>query len=382
MINPPLRSLALLAALVFPAAAAEAQRLPTEIRTPDYVMAVDVVARDLRTPWGIAFINATTAIVTEKPGPVRLLDLKTGTLSEPIAGTPEVVDAGQGGMLDVAVDPEYDKEPWVYLSYSHRNPVEGGRGAMTRIVRGKIVDGRWVDQQVLFEARPEHYTTGGNHFGCRIVFDDAGHLYFCIGERGRQDDAQVLSRPNGKVHRINRDGSIPADNPFVGRDDAYPSIFSYGNRNQQGMAIHPETDQLWATEHGPRGGDELNLIQSGRNYGWPVITYGINYNGTKVSDLTHKEGMEQPVIQWTPSIAACGLAFYQGDEFPRWQNHLLAGALAFQELRLIKLDGEKSASDQILLKGMGRIRDVKVGPDGAIYLALNAPDVIVRLTRK
>ncbi|HMO26051.1 MAG TPA: PQQ-dependent sugar dehydrogenase [Tepidisphaeraceae bacterium] len=373
--------LALLAGVAMVSSPVCAQRVPEQLKTQDYTVKVETwIDSGLRNPWGIAFIDENTALVTEKGGNVRFI--RDGRLEEPIAGTPVSIDIGQGGMMAVSVDPEYATNGWVYLGYTHgRDGTDERRQpTMTRIVRGKIVDNRWTDEQVLFEAKPEHYRTGGVHFGVRIVFDKDGHLYFAIGDRGAQDQAQRLDVPNGKSHRIHRDGSIPADNPYAGRDDAYPSIYSHGNRNIQGMAIHPDTDQLYATEHGPRGGDELNLILPGRNYGWPVITYGINYNGSKITDLTEKEGMEQPIRQWTPSLAVCGLDFYTGSEFPRWQNQLLVGSLAFQELRRVKVDGDKLVEEELLLKGAGRIRDVKVGPDGAIYLVLNSPDIILRLT--
>lgn len=373
--------LAVLAGVAMVSSPVCAQRIPDQLKTQDYNVKVETyVGSGLRNPWGIAFIDESTALVTEKGGNVRFI--RNGRLGEPIENIPVSVDVGQGGMMAVSVDPDYANNGWVYLGYTHGRDgtAERRQPTMTRIVRGKIVDNKWTEEQVLFEAKKEHYRTGGVHFGVRIVFDKEGRLYFAIGDRGAQDMAQRLDVPNGKSHRINRDGSIPADNPYAGHNDAYPSIYSHGNRNIQGMAIHPQTDQLYATEHGPRGGDELNLILPGRNYGWPVITYGINYNGTKVSDLTEKEGMEQPVRQWTPSIAVCGLDFYTGSEFPKWENQLLVGSLAFQELRRVKVDGDKLVEEELLLKGAGRIRDVKVGPDGAIYLVLNSPDIILRLT--
>jgi aldose sugar dehydrogenase len=362
----------------------QAQRwnIPEQLETRDYVIDVEILDYGLNTPWSIRFIDSETALVTEKVGRLRMI--RSGEISPPIRGTPEVVPAGQGGLMDVALDPQYGENGWIYLGYTHGLEGTSGREArtMTRIVRGRIREGEWVEQEVLFEAKPEHYPRGGVHFGCRIVFDREGRLYFSIGERGRKDDAQDLSLPNGKVHRINRDGSIPSDNPFVGRPDVYESIFTYGNRNPQGLAFHPETDELWSTEHGPRGGDELNLLEAGLNYGWPVITYGINYDGTPISDLTHKEGMEQPVRQWTPSIAVCGLDFYRGELFEKWENHLLVGALAYGEMRRIALKGREVADEEIVLKIAGRVRDVRTGPDGAIYLVLNSPDVILRLTPK
>lgn len=346
------------------------------LRTKDYSMNFEVVVGEgVRNPWGIAFVSATHALITEKGGNVR--QLIDGKLGEPIEGIPASRSHGQGGMMAVSVDPEYATSGWVYLGYTQENP----NGFLTRIVRGKIVDNRWTEQQVLWEGKAEHYSRAGVHFGTRIVFDKEGRLYFSIGDRGRQNEAQDVTRPNGKVHRINRDGSIPKDNPFVGRAGAYESIYSFGNRNPQGLAFHPVTGKLWATEHGPMGGDELNLIEAGKNYGWPVITYGKNYNGTIISNETHRDGMEQPAVQWTPSLAVCGLDFYTGDDFPKWQNTLLVGALAFQEVRKVTLDDAgKVVNQEVIVKNRGRVRDVKVAPDGAVWVLTNGPDRIVRLT--
>lgn len=330
---------------------------------------------NLKEPWAIDWVSPTHALITEKSG--RLRTMIDGKLSPtPVEGTPPTRSHGQGGMMEVAVDPEYASNGWIYLGHAH----PGQSGIQTRIVRGKIKDNKWVEEQVLFQAKPEHYSNAGVHFGCRIVFDKKGQLFFSIGDRGNQNQAQDLTRPNGKVHRINRDGTIPTDNPFVNTANAYPSIYSYGNRNPQGLAIDPVSGELWATEHGPMGGDELNWIRAGKNYGWPVITYGKNYNGTIISNLTEKEGMEQPATQWTPSLAVCGLDFYRGDAFPKWKNQLLVGALAFQEVRRVEVTEDGKMIDQeVILKNQGRVRDVGVGPDGFIYVVLNGPDRVVRL---
>jgi len=343
-----------------------------------YNMNVQTWVEDLDTPWAIDFINENKALVTECSGSLRIID--NGKLQEsPVKGTPEVLYEGQGGLMDVAVDPEYSENGWIYLSYSHALEEEDGP-AMTRIVRGKIRDNTWVDQQIIYESSPEHYRDTRHHYGCRIVFDKKGYLFFSIGDRGARHQAQKITRPNGKVHRIHKDGRIPDDNPFVGQKDAIPSIFSYGNRNPQGLAVHPITDQVWETEHGPMGGDEVNLIQSGKNYGWPEVTYGLNYDGTVISEFTEKPGMEPPVHQWTPSIAACGLDFYRGDLFKKWQNDLVAGALKFEEVRILNIEDNHVLHDEVILKDYGRVRDVTCGPDGAIYVVLNEPDKIVRLT--
>lgn len=358
---------------------AEEGGLPSRIETLDYTLQVDVVTDALENPWAIDFLDAQTALVTEQPGDVHLIE--NGRLrTAPVAGIPEALHAGQGGMLDVAVDPDYAANGWIYLAYSHAIGTGDDQLAMTRVVRGRLSDNTWTDEEVLFEAPPDTYLPTRHHYGTRIVFDPAGHLYFAIGDRGRKELAQDLSRPNGKIHRIGRDGSIPDDNPFVGREDALPSIYSYGHRNPQGLAVHPATGAVWAVEHGPRGGDELNRIKAGANYGWPVITYGINYDGTIITRERTRAGMEQPVTYWRPSIAVSGLDFYAGAAFPYWQHHLLVGALREQEVRLLNLAGERVQHQEVLLKNVGRVREAVSGPDGAIYVVLNAPGAILRLS--
>lgn len=355
--------------------------IPRQLQTLDYEIRVEVFADGLQAPWSIDFLDSNRALITEKPGRLRLV--AGGKLQpQPIAGTPAVLNEGQGGLLDVAVDPNYPTSGWIYLAYSHALTQDRRSPAMTRLVRGRIKDNTWTDQQVIYQAPPETYLTTRHHYGCRIVFDRKGYLYFGIGERGHQDQAQELSRPNGKIHRIRRDGTIPPDNPFVGRPDALPTIYCYGNRNPQGLAIHPVTDDLWETEHGPLGGDELNLIRPGLNYGWPVITYGRNYDGTTISDLEEKDGMAQPVLYWKPSIAVCGMDFYRGTLFGRWKNHLLVTALKYEEVRLLDLKDNRVLHDEVILKNAGRVRDVACGPDGAIYVVLNQPDKVLRLIPK
>jgi aldose sugar dehydrogenase len=355
---------------------------PERISTLDYEIRVQKWVTNLDSPWAIDFVDNRRALVTEKTGHVRVII--DGILQpEPIRGTPEVLNEGQGGLLDVAVDPEYAKNGWIYLAYSHALPAATAKArpmAMTRLVRGRVSDNAWIDQQVVYEAPHELYLETRHHYGCRIVFDRNGFLYFSIGERGHGEHAQTLSRPNGKIHRIQRDGSIPKDNPFIGRKDALATIFSYGNRNPQGLAVHPQTDQVWETEHGPMGGDELNLISAGANYGWPVVTYGRNYDGAKISDDREKAGIETPVLYWNPSIAVCGIDFVRSELFPRWRNRLLVTALKFEEVRLVNIAKDRVLHQEIILKNSGRVRDVASGPDGAIYVVLNGPDMILRLT--
>lgn len=355
---------------------------PEKVFTLDYELRIEVLAEDLDIPWGIAFTRPNHALITERSGQVR--QLYAGQLAPaPVKGTPEVLHEGQGGLLDVAVDPDFDQNGWVYLAYSHALPPLSGEGrptAMTRIVRGHVSNNEWIDQEVIFEAPGDTYQATRHHYGSRLAFDSHNHLYFSVGDRGSAQHAQDLNQPNGKIHRIGRDGSIPTDNPFLTRFDALPSIFSYGHRNPQGLALHPETDLLWASEHGPMGGDELNRSRSGANFGWPTITYGRNYDGGIVSALTKKAGLEQPRLYWKPSIAVCGIDFVTGDLLPRWKNKLLVGALKYEELRLLDIANGQVIHQEIILKNVGRVRDVTVSPDGAIYVLTNGPGLVLRLT--
>jgi len=355
---------------------------PEKLETLDYYIKADVWVDGLEVPWSIDWLDARRALVTERPGRLRFVE--DGKMHpKPIAGTPRVLSEGQGGLLDVAVDPNYAQNGWVYLAYSHALEAGAGQGrpvAMTRIVRGRVKDHAWVDEQVVYEAPHESYRTTRHHYGCRIVFDPQGYLYFGIGDRGAGADAQNLGRPNGKIHRIHRDGSVPKDNPFVDREGALATIFSYGHRNPQGLAVHPETGRVWETEHGPMGGDELNLIAPGLNYGWPEVTYGLDYDGTVISKFRKKPGMQTPNYYWRPSPALCGLDFYHGSLFPEWNNHLLNGALRYEQVELLDIEQDRVIHVEMLLKNAGRVRDVACGPDGAIYVVLNRPDIILRLT--
>ncbi len=356
--------------------------IPDMIETQDYNVEVEIVAQGLEIPWSMAFTGLGDALITEREGRLRIYQ-GGQLLPDTVVGIPKVRIGGQGGLFDVKVDPKYDQNGWVYLAFSHAAGAPDTKGnipGMTKIVRGKITDHTWSNEQVLFEAPLESYRTSGAHFGGRIVFDPEGFLFFSIGDRGAGDHAQDLSKPNGKIHRIHRDGSIPRSNPFYNRAGAMRSIYSYGHRNPQGLAVHPVTGQIWNTEHGPLGGDEVNLILPGRNYGWPVISYGINYNGEVITELTRKEGMEQPVFYWKPSIAACGLDFYSGDLFPKWNNQLLAGALKFEEMQMLDIEKDRVMYCQTLLKNAGRVRSITVGPDGAIYVLLNNPGSILKLS--
>ena len=333
-----------------------------------------VIEGGLKTPWSLAFLPDGRQLVTERPGSLRMVD--ANLLPEPISGTPKVIELGQGGMLDVAPSPDFAKDGWIYLAFA--DPLDAEKkSAMLKIVRGRIRDHAWTDEEVIFQAAPEFYSPTGVHFGTRMVFD-SGYLYFVVGERGGMLEAQDITRPNGKIYRVFPDGRIPEDNPFVAEKNAIPGIWSYGHRNPQGLAIDPRDHAIYATEHGPRGGDEFNIIRKGANYGWPVISYGMNYNGTPLTGITEKDGMEQPLVQWTPSIAACGLACYTGDKFPNWKYDFFAGGLR-GELHRIRIQNGKAIADEIILSGLGRVRDVRSGPDGFLYIVLNQPDRIVRL---
>jgi glucose/arabinose dehydrogenase len=345
------------------------------VKSEKHAFKIELVADGLDTPWGMAFLPDSRLIVTERPGRLRLIT-PGQPLPAPVTGLPKVWAVQDGGLMDIALHPDYGKNGWIYLSYVE----PGSNGAsMTVIVRGHVRDGKWVDQEILYKAPPELYWADNTHFGSRFLFDKDGHLFYSIGDRGHKDDAQDLSRPNGKIHRVFDDGRIPKDNPFVGRAGALGSIWSYGNRNAQGLAFHPVTGELWETEHGPRGGDELNRIEPGHNYGWPVITYGIDYDGTPIADKTEQPGMDQPVTQWTPSLATCAIAFYTGHRFPNWKNDLFLTTLVAQELRRLVLEGHKVLHQEVLIRNSGRIRDVLTGPDGFLYVVFNQPGRIVRL---
>lgn len=335
-----------------------------------------VIDSGLKHPWSLAFLPDGRRLVTERPGALRVIDASGNLLPEPVAGTPRAVELGQGGMLDVAVSPDFARDGWIYLAFS--DPLEGEKmRAMLKVVRGRIRDHAWTDEEVIFQAAPDFYTSNGVHFGTRMTFD-GGYLYFIVGERGGKMEVQDLTRPNGKIYRVFPDGSIPQDNPFAKNKNAIPGIWSYGHRNPQGLAIDPRDHAIYATEHGPRGGDEFNLIRKGANYGWPVISHGMNYDGSPLTGLTEKEGMEPPLLHWTPSIAACGLACYTGEKFPNWKYDFFAGGLR-GELHRIRVQNRKVVTDEILFSGLGRIRDVRTGPDGFLYIFLNQPDRIVRL---
>ena len=347
------------------------------VKTEKVSFQVETYADGFEIPWGMAFLPDNRMMVTDRIGDLWIVE-KDGKDKVKVSGEiPNVRSKGQGGMLDVAVHPDFNRNSYIYLSYSDYSENK----SHTSLIRAKLVNNSLVNSQIIFRPEEKFFTKRSLHFGSRIIFDDKGFIFFCIGDRGDRDLAQNLDMPNGKMYRIRDDGTIPIDNPFYYTKGAIKSIWSYGHRNPQGLAIHPSTRQLWEAEHGPRGGDEVNIILRGHNYGWPVITYGKNYSGTIISKLTHHEGMDQPVFHWTPSIAVCGIAFYEGSQFPEWKNNLLATSLKYERLHRVELDGMNMVKDEIIFEAESRVRDVEVGPDGIIYVALEDPGRIVKLTR-
>jgi aldose sugar dehydrogenase len=349
-----------LIAAVTPGAAADGALFKSE----KHAFRLRVLVEGLSHPWSLAFLPDGRMLVTERVGRLRMVSRDFKLDPRPVEGVPGVVAAGQGGLFDVVLHPKYAENGWIYIAYN--GPGAGGHG--TELMRARLEGHRLAQLQALFRLEPK--SGAGQHFGGRIVFDRSGYLYLTLGDRGEKDRAQKLDDHAGSVIRLHDDGRVPADNPFVKQAGAKPEKFTLGNRNMQGAALHPKTGELWTHEHGPQGGDEVNVIRSGRNYGWPVITYGVNYViGTRIGEGTHKAGMEQPLYKWVPSIAPSGLAFYEGDRFPGWRGNLLVGALRDQMLVRLELEGEKVVREERLIRGaLGRIRDVRVGPDGYVYL--------------
>lgn len=345
------------------------------MRSAQHDYRVVTVADGLVHPWSIAFLPGGDMLITELPGRLRIV--RDGRLlPDPVAGVPEVVAMGQGGLLDVVPHPDFGSNRLIYLSFS--KPKDDRERGTTAVVRGRLENDRLTGVEELFEADSE----GRGHYGSRIAFDGEGHFFVSVGDRQAPPSgdleahpAQDVSNHHGTISRLNEDGTIPADNPLVDREGAEPSIWSYGHRNVQGLAIHPETGDVWATEHGPQGGDELNRIEPGLDYGWPVIGYGVNYrSGSAIHEGTHREGMEQPEHIWVPSIGTSGLMVYTGDRFPGWRGDIFAGGLAGHRLVRLDLEGGEIFLEETLVPGLGRIRDVRQGPDGLIYLAIDGED--------
>jgi len=340
-----------------------------------YNFLIDTVISGIQVPWGMAFLPNGDLLFSERKG--TLHRFSNGVVSPPIEGLPPIMSVGQGGLLDMALHPEYEKNGWIYMSYSALDTLSESRLGSTAIMRARLNGNRLIDLEVLFTGSPA--TDRGHHWGCKLAFDGKGYLYFGVGDRGQHFDfPQKLDNTNGKIHRIHDDGRIPSDNPFVNEQGAIRTIYSYGHRNPQGTVVHPVTGEVWETEHGPMGGDELNLIMPGKNYGWPVISYGINYDGTVLATDSVKVGMEQPILQWTPSMAPCGMTFVKGRRFAKWENHLLVGSLRFDYIERMVLDGRKVIHREKLAEGIGRVRNVVIGPDGLVYVGLEEPGMIVR----
>jgi len=363
-------SVSLLCAYLFIFNISCAQNTENQVIIPqDVPFIAELLIDEMQIPWGIGFLPDGSMLVTEKSG--KLIHFKDGAITT-LSNVPEVYARGQGGLLDVVPHPDYKNNGWIYLTYSSS---EGeGKGGHTALTRAKINGNTLANIELLYKASPN--TTKGQHFGSRIVFDNEGYLYFSIGERGARDEnPQDIKKDGGKIYRLNDDGSIPEDNPFIDTDGAKTAIYSYGHRNPQGLILHPETGAIWDHEHGPRGGDEINIVKKGANFGWPVITYGINYSGTEITDKKEMEGMEQPIHYWVPSIAPSGMAFVNSDNYKGWNGSLLVGSLAFQYLERLEMDGNKVISREKLMDGLGRVRDVRQGPDGLIYVAVEGKGI-------
>ena len=330
----------------------------------------ELIFDEMQILWGMTFLPDGALLITEKTG--EIIHFKEGKKTT-ISNVPEVYNRGQGGLLDIELHPDYSNNGWIYISYA--SPEGDEKGGNTALMRAKLAGNALVDNQLLYKATPN--TTKGQHFGSRIEFDNDGYLFLSIGERGDRDvNPQDITRDGGKIYRFNDDGSIPEDNPFATVAGAKKAIYSYGHRNPQGLVKHPQTGEIWDHEHGPRGGDEINIVKPGKNYGWPIITYGINYSGTPITDKTAMEGMEQPIHYWLPSIAPSGMSFVTTDTYGAdWKGSLLVGSLAFQYLERLEFDGTKVTNREKLMPDTGRVRDVKEGPDGLIYVAVEGKGI-------
>lgn len=348
-----------------------AQQPKNDVETPENVVfTTETVVENLDNPWGMVFLPDNSILVSEKSG--KLLKCKNGEKTE-VTGLPAIYSRGQGGLLDLELHPDYENNGWLYFSYASEEG--GGDGGHTAIMRAKISGNSLTNKELLYKGSPN--TTKGQHFGSRLEFDDDGYLYFSIGDRGARDvNPQDVTRDGGKIYRIHDDGRIPSDNPFIDVENAKTAAYTYGNRNPQGMLKHYETGKIWIHEHGPRGGDEINIIEKGKNYGWPVITYGINYSGTPITDETHMDGMEQPIHYWVPSIAPSGMAFVTSDKYKGWKGSLLVGSLSFQYLERLEISGNTVTKREKLMEKTGRVRNVRQGPDGYIYVAVEGEGIL------
>ncbi|MEE4245155.1 MAG: PQQ-dependent sugar dehydrogenase [Kangiellaceae bacterium] len=341
--------------------------LPLTAKDEDY----DLIIDELVIPWGMVQLPDGSFLVTEREGKLFHIDVKNKKRME-ISGLPAISQRNQGGLLDLELHPDYAKNGWLYMSMVTVGDKSEGEGDHTTIARAKLSGNKLTDFEILYKGTPNGKRP--YHYGSRLEFDNEGYLYFTIGDRGERDvNPQDINRDGGKVYRIHDDGRIPKSNPFV--SGKKPAIFSYGHRNPQGMAKNPWSGDIWVHEHGPKGGDEINISKPAKNYGWPIISYGINYNGTVFTEITEKEGMEQPILHWTPSIAPSGMTFVTSDKYPKWKGHLLAGSLKFGYLVLVKLDGDKVVGQEIVYEGIGRTRNIRQMPDGYIYVAVDGEGI-------
>lgn len=339
----------------------------------------ELIVPDVNVPWGMVFLSDGSMLITERSGElIHFNPEASGGNKTKIENLPEIYVRGQGGLMDIELHPNYKKNGWIYLTYA--SEAGEGEGGNTALMRAKLKNGGLVQKEVLYKAEPN--STSGRHFGSRIEFDDKGYLFFTIGGRGKRElNPQDIARDGGKTYRLNDDGSIPQDNPFVDEPDAKKAIFSYGQRNQQGMAMHPETGEIWIHEHGPMGGDEINIIKKGGNYGWPIITYGQNYSGTEIDYPGAEPEMIEPIHYWVPSIAPSGMVFVTSEKYPHLQGNLLVGSLKFQYLEHDVLENGKVVKREKLLEDIGRVRSIVQGPDGFIYIGVESLGV-VRLVKK
>lgn len=336
---------------------------------------IETVVSGLEIPWGIEFLENNILLIAERNGTLSTYSKNQGLIK--VNGLPPIRQGGQGGLMDLKKHPKYNENGFIYISYSYPDK-EDKRKGNTAIIRARLKGNQLFDIKEIYKGTPT--TNTNHHFGSRITFDKNGYLYFSIGDRGRRDDfPQKLDNSNGKIHRLHDDGKIPIDNPFADKTNVIKSIYSYGHRNPQGVVVHPVTGDIWTHEHGPRGGDEINIIKPGLNYGWPVISFGINYNGTTFTNDTAKVGMEQPLTYYVPSIAPCGMAFVTSKKYKGWENNLLIGSLRFKYLERCVIKNNKVVEQERLLEGIGRVREVKVSPDGFIYIGVENPGRIVKL---
>jgi glucose/arabinose dehydrogenase len=356
--------------LILTALSSCAQKKDNDIETPQNLnYKLEEVVPNLQNPWGMTFLPDGSILITEKSG--QLIHFKDRQKTT-IQNVPDIHVNGQGGLLDIELHPNYSQNGWIYFSYA--SDEGSGNGGNTALARAKLSGNSLTNFQQLYKASPN--STAAQHFGSRIEFDNDGYVYFTIGDRGSRDiNPQSLERDGGKVYRLNDDGTIPNDNPFVNEPNAKTAIYSYGHRNPQGMAKHPTTGKIWTHEHGPRGGDEINIIGKGKNYGWPIITYGTNYDGSIITENTSMPGMEQPLHYWTPSIAPCGMTFVTSDKYPDWQGSLLVGSLVFQYLERLEIQNNQVTKREKLFENVGRLRNVRQAPDGFIYIAVEGKGI-------